>query len=76
MQATIAKWGDGLALRLPRDIIDEAQLAEGATVDVEVREGRIWITRTRPRYELAELLAGEKPSAEFDWGGPVGKEQW
>jgi antitoxin MazE len=78
MQVTIARWGDGLGLRIPREIASRIGLSEGSRVDVEIRGGRIVISVTmQPRYGLEELLAGMTPAAmrdSFDWGSDVGSE--
>lgn len=76
MQAIIAKWGNSLALRLPRHIVEEARIVDGATVTLEVEDGSIRITPTRPKFKLADLLSNEKKAAEFDWGKPKGEEVW
>ena len=76
MQTTITKWGNSLGLRLPRHLAEEAQLVEGATVSLEFEDGSIKVTPTRKRFKLSELLRGEKRTAEFDWGKPVGNEDW
>ncbi len=76
MQTTISKWGNSLALRLPRHVADEMRLVEGATVNVQVEDGVIRVTPSRPKFKLADLLAGEKPSGEHDWGQAKGEEAW
>jgi antitoxin MazE len=76
MQATISKWGNSLALRLPRHLTDRVNLTEGTAVDFEVEDGMIKIVPTRKKFKLSELLEGEPKSAEFDWGKPSGDETW
>ena len=82
MQATISKWGNSLALRLPKHLADQVRLVEGATVELEIMDGSLKITPARKRFKLADLLEGEKrkaddeASAEFDWGKPKGDEAW
>ena len=39
MQTMISKWGNSLALRLPRLVAEQARLVEGTTVDLEVDDG-------------------------------------
>jgi antitoxin MazE len=64
-QVLVAKWGNSLGLRVPRDIAARVGLTEGARVDVEASEdGRIIITRSRRRFTLDELLAGMTPDKE------------
>lgn len=79
MQTSIARWGNSLALRLPRPAADGINLREGSAVEIEVRDGTLVITPVRRRFELAELLAEMKPEhrhAEADWGDPRGEEVW
>ncbi len=79
MRASIAKWGNSLALRLPKSLAEDLRLVEGATVDLRVEHGALVIVPTRKRYRLADLLAETKPEAghtETDWGTPRGKEAW
>ncbi len=80
MQSTISKWGNSLALRLPRHITEEANLTDGSSVNVEVEDGAIRITPARKRFLLSELLEGEPQrdhnEHEIDWGKPKGIEVW
>ncbi len=79
MRASIAKWGNSLALRLPKALAEEARLVEGATVDLRVENGALVVAPARKRYRLADLLAETKPEAghgETDWGALRGKEAW
>lgn len=65
IQVQIAKWGNSLGLRVPRDIAARVGLTEGARVDIEASDdGRIIITRSRRRFTLDELLAGMTPERE------------
>jgi antitoxin MazE len=75
----IARWGNSLGLRLPKAIALEAQVDEGDTVDVSVRNGAIVIRPSRPTYSLDQLVAKITPRnrhGESDWGTPVGHEPW
>lgn len=78
MQAHIARWGNSLALRLPKTVVADAQLHEGTKVELRV-EGKALIVRpARPKYRLSELLAenDQTRSEEFDWGQAKGEEEW
>jgi antitoxin MazE len=73
----IAKWGNGLGLRLPKVIALEAQVDEGDRVDVSVKNGAIVIRPSRPACSLEQLVAKITPQNrhdETDWGTPVGHE--
>ena len=76
MHTTISKWGNSLALRLARNIVEGAKLFEGTTVDLEIEDGSIRVTPRRPKFKLADLLTGERTSHETDWGEPKGDEVW
>jgi antitoxin MazE len=76
----VAKWGNSLAVRIPRAIVTEARLAEGDRLSFDLAGDGSIVLRTRHRkYSLDELLAGIKPGNrhhETDWGAPKGKEVW
>ena len=78
MQTHIARWGNSLALRLPRNVVADVQLHEGTKVELRV-EGKSLIVRpARPKYRLSDLLTAQQPtrSEEFDWGQAQGEEVW
>ncbi|MBM3881552.1 MAG: AbrB/MazE/SpoVT family DNA-binding domain-containing protein [Verrucomicrobia bacterium] len=78
MTATIQKWGNSLALRLPRTLADETHLREGTRVElVRTAHGVLLKAKRKPQYRLADLLAGvakKNLHAETDWGRSVGRE--
>jgi antitoxin MazE len=76
----IAKWGNSLGLRLPKSVAREAQLDEGDTVDLSVKDGAIVVRPARPTYSIETLVSKMTPRnrhKETDWGTPpVGRELW
>jgi antitoxin MazE len=77
MQVQVARWGNSLGLRIPKDIAAQVGLREGVRVEIAAEEGRIIISPARRRYVLAELLEGMTPEAmheAFDWGPDRGRE--
>jgi antitoxin MazE len=77
IQVQIAKWGNSLGVRVPRDVAARAGLTEGARVDIEAADdGRIIISRSRRRFTLEELLAGMTPEREhrLEDDDPKGEE--
>ena len=76
----IARWGNSLGLRLPKSVALEAQLDEGDTVNVSVKDGAIVVRPARPTYSIGTLAAKITRSnrhEETDWGtAPVGHELW
>ena len=80
MNARVQKWGNSLALRIPRPFAAEVGLSENSEVELSLDEGRLVVRPLRRvKYDLAELLAKVTPKnrhPETDWGKPVGKEAW
>ena len=79
MDSKIQRWGNSLAVRIPKAFAEEAGLAENANVDISV-EGRSIVVRPRKKkLKLEDLLKGITPANRpklLDWGPPVGKEVW
>jgi antitoxin MazE len=76
MEPTLKKWGNSLALRLPKGVAKELNLKEGSKVEIKVEDGKIVIV---PKKELKELLESIKPEnlhKETDWGQREGNEIW
>lgn len=79
MKAQLVRWGNSLAVRIPKPIVEQAGLDEGEELNVSARAGRIAIEKTRTKLTLKKLLEGIRPDnvhGEQDWGPPVGKEIW
>lgn len=81
MIATVRKWGNSLALRIPRTVARDTHLEDGTVVEVAVREGTLIIERARKpkRYTLEELVNGitkENIHPSVDTGPAVGREEW
>ena len=80
MQTTIKKWGNSLALRIPKLLASDANLKINKTVDISIDKGSIIITPiSEKEYSLEELLKGISKNnlhGEIGTGAPVGKEIW
>jgi antitoxin MazE len=80
MQVRIAKWGNSLAVRLPKAIADDLGLTEGQAVDVAIESGAVKLKPSPARVRLSDLVAEAKrlgPAAHPEtvaWGGDVGAE--
>jgi antitoxin MazE len=76
----IAKWGNSLAVRIPRAIVKDAGLAEGDRLSLDLEaDGSIVLRSSRRKYSLDELVAGmskKNRHRETGWGAAQGKEVW
>jgi antitoxin MazE len=80
MRTKVQKWGNSLALRIPKSFALESALEPDTEVDLTLVEGKLVITPvTQPSYSLEQLLEGvtkENTHAEIDTGQSVGNEAW
>ncbi len=76
----LAKWGNSLAVRIPKAMAEDARLRAGEPVTVTVAgEGSLLIKRGRRKYRLSQLVSRISPKnrhEETNWGKPQGKEIW
>ena len=76
-KAQLAKWGNSLAVRIPKAVAEKARLQEGDAILIEVSEGQIQLRPAERIPTLEELVAQmtrENRHKETDWGPDVGKE--
>ena len=77
-EAQLSKWGNSLAVRIPRAIVKKARLAEGDRLSFDLAgDGSIVLRPRHRKYSLGQLVAGIKPGnchRETDWGSWQGKE--
>jgi antitoxin MazE len=80
MRTLVQKWGNSLAVRIPKSLASEAGLREDSAVDLSILEGKLIIQlRSEEPLRLDDLLRGvteENLHAEWDTGPTVGKEIW
>ena len=51
MTTVVAKWGNSLAIRIPRSVAEQAQVTEGIAINFSVEGNRIVITpQKRKKY--------------------------
>jgi antitoxin MazE len=76
-KAQLAKWGNSLAVRIPKAVAEQAHLQEGDAILIEVAKGHIELRPAERIPTLKELVAQITPKnryEETDWGPDVGKE--
>lgn len=79
MNTQVGKWGNSLAVRIPRSYARELDLQEGTELEVTRVDGGLLLRPRKREYTLAELLAQIRPEnihGETDWGRAVGGEAW
>ena len=81
MTSTIKRWGNSAAVRIPRQVLDQANLEEGVDVEIVIeKEGEIKLRAIRKRESIEEIFAGYDggffQTEEIDWGKPQGNEVW
>ncbi len=78
MKAQMVKWGNSLAVRIPKPVIEQAKLKEGDSLEIEsAAEGQVELRRTTKVPTLAQLVSQITPEnrySEISTGKVVGKE--
>ena len=79
MKTKVQRWGNSLALRIPKPFAIEAELDDGEVVNISLEDGKIIIEKPASSYSLEGLLDRVTPEnihAEIDLGDPMGNEVW
>jgi antitoxin MazE len=80
MKTHIQKWGNSLAVRIPKAHADELRMSQKSIVDVSIEDGALVLRPvTGPPYNLKELLAEVTEAnihSEVDYGPACGNEAW
>ena len=78
MTTKIQKWGNSLAVRIPKSFASTTNIEDGMEVKLEVKNGKIIISRKRENvYKLSEMLSKVSDSnlhKEYEYGNKAGKE--
>lgn len=79
MRAKVQKWGNSLAIRVPRPFAEELGLRQDSDVDLLLEQHELVIKPISTGITLQELLAGvteDNLHGEVETSGPVGGEAW
>lgn len=80
MHATVQKWGNSLALRLPKPFTSEINIAENSIVDISIQNNQIIIKPLKKVPlnvdELIDAISPDNLYSEVSMGLPVGNEVW
>ena len=79
MHVRVQKWGNSLAVRIPKPLAKDAEVTEGTVLNLAVSEGKVVATPVEPKLSLRELLSKVNKKnlhEEIDFGPPIGREIW
>jgi len=80
MQARVQKWGNSLAVRIPKSFASQSHLGQNSVVEMTVENGRIVLLPIlQPEVTLSQLLEGVTAGnlhGETETGTSIGREAW
>ena len=80
MQVQLKPWGNSQGIRFSKEFLKRAGIRPDETLDAEIVEGKIILSRRVAHRSLRERAAeygGQlNLSGEFDWSAPMGSEVW
>jgi antitoxin MazE len=84
MFVEFCKWGNSLAVRIPKTVAEALKVRVGRQAEIAIENGALVLRpvkrpKRKPTYTLEELLKGmtrENVPKEVDWGEPRGNEAW
>jgi antitoxin MazE len=80
MKTRVQKWGNSLALRIPKSFATEAGLQTNSSVELSLVRGKLVVVPVvKPKLTLKQLLAKvteDNLHHEIDTGPAVGIEAW
>jgi antitoxin MazE len=80
MKTQVQKWGNSLAVRIPRAFAAEIGLEQNSPVDLSVESGKLVLEAiATPEYSLSDMLSlvtDENIHREIESGPSVGGEAW
>jgi len=78
MTTKIQKWGNSLAIRIPKSFAETTQIREGSEIKLSLEQDKIIVTKKeKPKYTLKDLVSKinkRNIHKEINFGSPVGKE--
>lgn len=80
MHVRVQKWRNSLAVRLPKPLVEDAEVKEGTVLNLAVSEGKVVATPVeKKKQSLKQLLAKitrKNFHTEVDSGPSIGREIW
>ena len=80
MQIKIQKWGNSLAIRIPKSFAKQIKIEQGSFVDLATEKGKLVanpiVEKEFSLEQLLEEVTEENLHKEINTGNVVGKEIW
>ena len=80
MKTQVQKWGNSLALRIPKAFAANLGLSQNSSVELSLKDGNLVVRPSSiQRYKLSDLLTRVTEAnihGEQDYGDAVGSEEW
>ena len=79
MKTKVQKWGNSLALRIPKSFATEVRIVSGSEVDLQIKDGVLTVIPGSQKLTLKALLKTVTPENihdETDTGDSQGGESW
>jgi len=78
MTVSLKKWGNSLALRIPKDVASSLHVDTNSLMELDVKDG---VLTLRPKKSnlletLVSQINSENLHKEIDTGRSVGNEEW
>jgi antitoxin MazE len=78
METKIQKWGNSLAVRLPKAFADQTGIEDGSIIRILLQNGKIVLVPIKDRESRLESMLEQIDEStihnEIDFGMPIGKE--
>lgn len=79
MRTRVQKWGNSLAVRIPKPFAEGAGLRQATEIEVSLENGTLRVSPVRPRWRLEELVSKvtrKNRHSEVESGPAAGREIW
>jgi antitoxin MazE len=80
VKTKVQRWGNSLAVRIPKSFAEEVGLVDGSPVDLRLVDGGLLVEPASARPpsldELLDEVTESNLHGEVDTGSPQGSESW
>ena len=78
MTVSIKKWGNSLALRIPKDVAKTLQIENNSTLELHIEDGKMVVEPQKDDLleSLVSRIDTDNVHSEIDTGRALGNEAW